>query len=135
MIDVNNIRAVNFHAKGTSATSHCSANVTDPNYAECTFTERFTRNLFPLSTFHLPIHPRLMAGERQNIAEHAVRDGQGERVCGAADFYLITGAGLGVDRIDAGPPLGDDFEARRACLDHAFRIAVISTNGTIELTR
>jgi hypothetical protein len=95
----------------------------------------FAGDLLPFSAFHLAVHPRQAAGEGQDVAQHRVGDGQGERVQGAAELDPITGACPGVDRIDPGPPLRDHLEPRRAGLDHALGIAVIPADRSVEPAR
>ena len=97
MVDFNNVRAVDFHAKGARPARHCFANVANADHAERTFTERPAGDLFPFARFHLPVHPGLAAGKRQDVTQDRVRDGEGERVLGAAKLDPITGTGFGVD--------------------------------------
>src|SRR5215216_2147827 len=133
MIDINNVVSKYLYAECLCAVNNRFTNVAYADHAQGAFTESLARDLFPFAGFHLAIHPRLAAGESQYISQDRVRDREAESIQGAADLYLITGAGFSVDGIDARAPLGDHFQARRTSLDNARSITVISTNRTIKL--
>jgi hypothetical protein len=51
-----------------------------------------------------------------------------------ADPDTQAGCGGAVDRVDTGAPFGDDFQARQASLHNPGAVAVITADGTVELT-
>src|SRR5690349_20761907 len=101
MIDINDIGAVDFHSKGTSAARDSLAYVTDTNYTEGALTQRPAGDLFPPARFHFSVHPGMAARKGQNVTQDRIRDGKGKSVRGATESDPITGTGLGVDRIDS----------------------------------
>ncbi len=86
MINIYNVIAIDFHAKGFGTACDGFADISNTDHSKSTLTQTLPGDLFPFAGFHFFIHPGSAAGKGEHVSKDGIGNRRGKRIQGAPDF-------------------------------------------------